>query len=182
MKKQLVLLLLLACFSIQGFSQEKLNKISVNPIQLFGFNMTNFEYERGFDEGKLGISFFYGKTGSSTRNIDGLTTYMSEQNFSIKSYTNNISQSSFWYGGQVSVSSANIFDLEDWNNRASNIGTLGLTGKMGYQFILKSFYFDLFGGLGYALTNDLFGDVQYSGNIEETNLLLTYGIKMGIIF
>lgn len=130
----------------------------------------------------MGVSFFYGTTGNSTRVIDGITAYVTEQNVSIKSYSKSISKSSFWYGGQLSVASGSIYEEEGYNNRATGIGTLGLTGKLGYQFILKSFYLDFFGGIGYALTNDLFGSAEYSGNITENNLLLTYGIKTGIAF
>ncbi len=180
--RKVFILFMLTCLGIQGFSQEKLNKISVNPIQLFGYNITNLEYERGFNDGKIGVSFFYGTTGSATRRNGGYTMYVTEQNVNVKGYSNSISQNSFWYGGQLSVASANIYDFESWDNSATNIGTLGLTGKIGYQFILKSFYLDFFGGLGYALTNDLFGDAEYSGDVEEVNLLLTYGIKMGIAF
>lgn len=180
--RKLFILVVLTCLGIQGFSQGKLNKISVNPIQLFGFNITNLEYERGFNEGKLGVSFFYGTTGRATRKIGGYTLFVAEQNVNVKGYTNSISQNSFWYGGQLSVVSARIYDLNNWDNQAYNIGTLGLTGKIGYQFILESFYLDFFGGLGYAITNDLFGDAVYSGDVEEVNLLLTYGIKMGIAF
>lgn len=48
--------------------------------------------------------------------------------------------------------------------------------------MLNSFYLDLHVGLGYALTNDLFGDAEYSGDISESKLLIPYGIKMGIAF
>lgn len=167
---------------VHGFSQEKLNKLSVNPLQLFGFNITNFEFERGFNDGKIGVSFFYGKTGSATRRIGGYDMYVTEQNTSIKAYTRTISQNSFWYGGQLSVASADIYDRNDFNNRATDIGTLAISGKTGYQFILKSFYLDFFGGLGYALTNNLFGEAMYSGDVYETKILLTWGIKTGIAF
>ena len=194
MKKQLIFLSLVF-IGMQGFSQEKTNKLSMNPIQLFGFNITNFEYERGFNEGKLGVAFFYGNTGNATRAIGGYKMYLAEQNISIKGYLNSISKSSFWYGGQLSVASGDIiydYDFNSeyneeerdkyFNNRAIDIGTLGVTGKVGYQLILGSFYLDFFGGLGYALTNDLFGDAEYSGEVEEVKLLLTYGIKTGIAF
>jgi hypothetical protein len=181
MRKHFILLVL-TFIGMQGFSQEKLNKLSVNPIQLFGFNITNFEYERGFNEGKLGVSFFYGTSGMANRKTGDYDMYVSEQNVAVKGYLNNISQNSFWYGGQISVASASIYDTDDYDNRATDIGTLGITGKIWYQFIIKSFYLDFFGGLGYALTNDLFGQAIYNGNVEETKILYTYGIKTGIAF
>jgi hypothetical protein len=180
MKKK-VIILILSSISVLGYSQEKLNKLSVNPVQLFYLNISNFEYERGFNEGKIGVSFYYGQTGSAIRNISGNRIYSTEQNVTLKQYSKSISKSSFWYGGQLSITSANIYS-NDFYYRATNIGTLGLTGKFGYQFIIKSFYLDFFGGLGYALTNDLFGDAAYAGNISETKLLLIAGIKTGIAF
>lgn len=178
MRKRLIFLSLIF-MSIQGFSQEKLNKLSVNPIQLFGFNITNFEYERGFIDGKLGVSFYYGMTGMASRSIGGYSVYIAEQNISIKGYSRSIDNNSFWYGGQLSVASGSIWGD---NGSATNVGTLGLSGKLGYQLIIKSFYLDFYGGLGYALTNNLFGDVSYSGGVSETKLLLIYGIKTGIAF
>ena len=91
-----------------------------------------------------------------------------------------ITESSFW--SVISVASGNFIDVKDVNNRAFGVGTLGLSGKFGYQFILNSFYLDFFGSVGYALTNDLFGTASYNGNIEEANILLTIGIKTGIAF
>lgn len=194
MKKTLIFLSLVL-LTIQGFSQEKLNKLSVNPIQLFGINLTNFEYERGFNDGKLGVSFYYGTTGDATRAVGDYKMYLTEQNVSIKRYLKSISNSSFWFGGQVSVASGRIvydydfdsdYDDKEYekyvNNRATNIGTLGLTGKAGYQFVIGSFYLDFYGGLGYALTNNLFGNVEYKGDVEEEKILLIYGVKVGIAF
>jgi len=193
--KKVMFFLSLAFMLTQGFAQEKLNKLSVNPIQLLGFDIMNIEYERGFIDGKLGVSFYYGRTGSATPTIGDYRFYVSEQNVTIKGYLRSISKSSFWYGGQVSVASANVyydfdsskpFDQVEYekyqNNRATNIGTLGLTGKIGYQFIVRSFYIDVYGGLGYALTNNLFGNAVYKGDLEETNRLLIYGVKMGLAF
>lgn len=91
MRKQLIFISLMF-LTIQGFSQEKLNKISVNPIQLFGFNITNFEYERGFNDGKLGVSFFYGNTGNATRKVGDYNMNLSEQNVSVKGYLKPINQ------------------------------------------------------------------------------------------
>ncbi len=181
MKTRITLLLLIG-ISINGFAQERMNKVSVNPLQLFVFNITNLEYERGFNDGKLGVSFFYGETGNTTREIGGIVAFVTEQNVSVKSYSKSIAESSFWYGGQLSVASGDIFDTDNFDNRANGIGTLGLAGKLGYQLILKSFYLDFFGGVGFALTNDLFGTAEYSGDITASNILFTYGIKTGIVF
>lgn len=175
-------LILLTGLSINGFAQEKINKVSVDPLQLFALNIANFEYERGFNEGKIGVSFFYGSTGNTTREINGLRAFLTEQNVGIKSYSKTISESSLWFGGQLSVASGSFRDVKDVNNRATGIGTLGLSGKLGYQFIHNSFYLDFFGSVGYAITNDLFGTASYNGNIEEANILLTVGIKTGIAF
>lgn len=168
--------------SISAFSQERLNKVSVNPLQLFGFNIVNFEYERGFNEGKLGVAFFYGRTGNTTRKIGDIRAFLTEQNVSVKSYSKSIDETSLWYGGQLSVASGDIIDFDDFDNSARGIGTLGITGKLGYQFILDSFYLDFFAGLGFAVTNDLFGTAQYTGDITESRVLPILGLKTGIAF
>ena len=191
--KKYIIILVLATISNTGKAQEKMNRLSINPIQLIGFNITNFEYERGFADGKLGVSFYYGNTGNTTRPIGGYNIYINEQNFSIKKYIRAISNSSFWYGGQISVASGSIrYDLPEnatfadydkyFDNGAYNIGTLGISGKFGYQFIIKSFYIDFYGGAGYAITNNLFRKAVYKGEIEETKFLLNYGLKLGIAF
>lgn len=176
------LVLFFTTLAFQAFSQERLNKISANPIQLFGYNRLNLEYERGFNEGKLGISFYYGKTGNSARLVDGYRSYLSEQNFAVKFYPKSMGVSGFWYGGQMTVASGDLYGEKE-EDRATNIGALGVFGKGGYQLILKSFYLDLYGGIGYALTNDLFGTAEYFGEAEKPNTFLTlYGIKLGIAF
>ncbi len=174
---------LMTLISVQSFSQEIRNKLSVNPGQLFVFSMTNFEYERGFNNGKLGVSFFLGTTNLTVRPIGGLIRTGTEQNFNLKFYSKSFSTSSFWYGGQLSVASGSIYEAGDfWNNRASGLGTVGISGKLGYQFLIQSFYLDFYGGVGYAITNNLFGQAQYIGRFTESRLLIPYGIKMGIAF
>lgn len=177
--KKITFFVIIAFITVKCYSQEKVNKLSVNPIQLFVYNIVNFEYERGFNDGKVGISFFYGATGRSTREIQGYRIYMTEQNASIKRYLKNISTNSFWYGGQLSVVSSSIYGNY---GSASNIGTLGITGKLGYQFIIKSFYLDFFGGVGYALTTDLFGTSSFVGGVTEAKISPIIGIKTGIAF
>lgn len=178
-------LFLFALFLIHGFSsfaQPKLNKVSVNPIQLFGNNRLNVEYERGFSEGKYGISFYIGRTGNASRNIRGQYSWLSEQNVGLKFYSKNMDKSSFWYGGMISVSSGNIYD-ENGVDQATNIGALGILATSGYQLILKLFYINPYVGAGYAISNDLFGSSQYTGDMAKpSNGLFVYGFRMGICF
>lgn len=180
--KTKIAFLMLTMLTLRGVAQEKMNKVSVNPLQLFVFNIGNVEYERGFRGGKLGVSFYYGRTGNTTRTFRGLRTFVTEQQVSIKHYPGTIAASGLWYGGQVSVASGNVYSPDVYNDRAYDIGTLGLTGKFGYQYIHKSFYLDFFGGVGYALTNNLFGKATYLGGVSEAKILFTYGIKTGIVF
>lgn len=173
---------LIVLLSLNTYCQNKMNKISINPIQLFGYNRLNFEFERGFRDGKFGISIYYGQTGNSSRKIHGQYSYLSEQNIAIKIYNKESYKSCLWYGGMISVSSGNIFD-ENGIDKATNIGALGLLGITGYQIIFKSFYLTPYLGAGYALTNDLFGSAVYSGDIgKPTDWLLIYGIKTGFCF
>lgn len=181
MKSLFVFLYFIVISSI-GFSQEKLHKFSVDPIKLIGFNMTNFEFERGFLDGKLGVSFYYGRTAGATRNIGDYTRYIVEQTVSIKGYLKTIGMNSFWYGGEILVSSGSVSHNENNKIGARNLGTFGFTTKMGYQFIIKSFYLDFYGGIGYALTNNLYGNVEYRGGYEEPQVLIVYGLKTGIAF
>ncbi|HLO57387.1 MAG TPA: hypothetical protein VK179_01465 [Bacteroidales bacterium] len=175
-------LFLLFLTTLDAYSQEKLNKFSVNPIQLIGYNRLNVEYERGFHDGKYGISIYYGQTGNSSRKIHGQYSYLSEQNASFRLYSRKLSVSSFWYGGMISVTSGNIYD-ENGIDKATNIGALGIMAVTGYQFIIKSFYATPYLGVGYALTNNLFGSVEYTGHIgRPTDWLLTYGLKTGFCF
>lgn len=82
----------------------------------------------------------------------------------------------------ISVSSGNITSA-DGLDRASNIGALGILGVTGYQFMIRSFFIDPFIGVGYAVTNDLFGSAEYTGDIgRPTDWLLTYGFKIGFCF
>ena len=176
------LLSLLFIMTVNTFAQQRLNKLSVNPIQLFGYNRLNMEYERGLNDGKYGLCFYLGQTGNSSRKIHGQYSWLSEQNVAFKVYSKSIEKSNFWYGGMVSVSSGNIVS-ENGVDKAGNIGALGVMGTSGYQFVAGSFYANLYLCLGYALTNDLFGSATYTGNIKKpTDWLFTYGLKIGISF
>jgi hypothetical protein len=168
--------------TVNLFAQQKLNKLSVNPIQLFGYNRLNMEYERGFSEGKYGICFYMGRTGYASRQIHGQYSWLSEQNVALKLYSKSMDKSSFWYGGMVFVSSGNIYD-ENGIDQAINIGAMGILATSGYQVIIKSFYLNPYIGAGYSLTNDLFGSTQYTGDIAKpSKWLLTYGLKLGFCF
>lgn len=174
--------ILFILLSVHGFAQQRMNKLSVNPIQLFVYNRLNMEYERGLKDGKYGISFYLGQTGNSSRKIHGQYAWLSEQNVAFKVYSKSIEKSNFWYGGMVSVSSGNIVS-ENGLDKADNIGALGILGTTGYQFVAGSFYANLYACVGYAITNDLFGSATYTGNMEKpTDWLLTYGLKIGISF
>jgi hypothetical protein len=180
MKLNLTVLMVLLSLNLPG--QVKMNKLSINPIQLICYNRLNVEFERGFGLGKYGISLYYGRTGNASRKIHGQYSWLSEQNTAVKFYHKNIDRSCFWYGGMITVSSGNIYD-ENGIDKATNIGALGVLGITGYQVILKSFYINPYIGAGYALTNNLFGSAEYTGNIgKPTDWLLTYGIKIGFCF
>jgi hypothetical protein len=177
-----LLTVLLIIISVYSAAQERLNKISISPIQLIGYNRLNVEYERGFNEGKYGIGIYIGRTGNSTRKIHGLYSYLSEQNVAVKFYQKKMDRSSFWYGPMISVTSGNIFS-DNGIDKASNIGALGILGCTGYQFILKSLYINPYLCAGYSVTNDLFGSAEYQGDIgKPTEWLLTYGFKMGFCY
>lgn len=180
MRLQALILMFLTTTTV--YSQEKMNRIVVNPIQLFGYNRLNAEYERGFNQGKYGISFYLGRTGNSTRKVHGQYSYLSEQNVGFKRYTKFIDRSCFWYGGLLSVTSGDIFD-ENRIDSATNIGALGLLGSGGYQILIKHFYLSVYLNFGYAITNDLFGSAKYTGNFgRPTDFLLAYGLKLGMAF
>lgn len=177
--KQIVTLLLIT-LSTTAFAQERLNKVSHNPLQLFVFNLTNFEYERGFKDGSLGVALYYGRTGSTTREINGISFYGTEQNVTFKLYRNLIDNSGLWWGGRLAVASGNARDGNEGS--ATGIGTLSVSGMGGYQIIAGSFYLDFFAGLGFALTNDLFGRAHYSGSMKESRILIPFGVKVGFVF
>jgi hypothetical protein len=174
--------ILFALLTIALNAQESLNKISVNPIQLIGYNRLNLEFERGFNNGKLGVSFYIGRTGNSTREVHGQLSWLSEENISVRYYTRRSDQRSLWFGGLLSVSSGDIYD-KNGVDKALNIGSLGIMATGGYQFFVQSFYLTPYLGVGHVITNDLFGTAEYYGNIgRPTGWLLTYGIKTGIVF
>ena len=192
MKAKLFALLLAVSLALPVLAQDNMNKISVNPVQLFLLGIQNVEYERGFKEGKLGVSFYYGRSVVNPPEVFKVMSYLSEQNISIKGYSNSIGENSFWYGGQLSVASGYLkkstsssFDdyyyYDDTDYSEAYVNTLGLTGKIGYQFIAKNFYFDIFGGLGFAY-NDLYDGSYYSGEFKESNVALLLGLKTGISF
>jgi hypothetical protein len=131
-------LIMLMVSSSGIFAQNKLNRLSINPIQLIGYNRLNLEFERGFKEGKFGIGYYIGQTGNSSRKVHGQYSTLSEQNISIKFYLKKIDKSCFWYGSVLSVSSGNIYS-DNGVDKATNIGALGILASTGYQFIFKSF-------------------------------------------
>ena len=79
-----LLLSLFILMTVNTFAQQRLNKLSVNPIQLFGYNRLNMEYERGLNDGKYGLCFYLGQTGNSSRKIHGQYSWLSEQNVTFK--------------------------------------------------------------------------------------------------
>jgi len=176
-------LLIFICFiSIASFSQEKMNKISISPIQLIGYNRLNLEYERGFAAGKYGLAIYFGQTGNSSRKIHGQYSSLSEQNVSIKFYPKQINSCGFWFGGILSIASGNLYD-DKKAILAGNIGTMGILGGVGYQYLFKSFYINTYLSAGYAVTNNLFGSAEYfNGTKKPTDILLTYGFKTGFCF
>ena len=179
---KLFLVTVFLTITVHAFSQEKLNKISVSPIQLLGYNRLNFEYERGFNEGRLGCAIYLGKTGYASRKVHGQYSYLSEENAAIKRYTKTYDQSCFWYGGAISVVSGNIYS-DNKVDSTTNIGALGLVATSGYQFFIRSFYMNLYIGAGYSITNDFFGSAHFNEALgRPSNWILTYGIKTGFKF
>jgi len=177
-----ILFSLFFILSVSSFAQQRMNKLSVNPIELIGYNHLNMEFERGFHNGKYGVSFYIGQTGNASREIHGQYSRLSAQNVALKFYSKSIDKSSFWYGGMISVASGNIYSVNGVD-QATNIGALGLLATTGYQVVIRSFYINPYLGVGYALTNDLFGSATYTGDISKpTNWLLTYGFKVGFCF
>jgi hypothetical protein len=178
------LLILLFCgVYFQGFSQEKFNKLSVNPVQCFIGHIYNLEYERGFklENTDYGFSFLIGRTGFQPRIIDGYKINMAEFNLSYKMYTESFNKSSFWYSGQISVISTKIDDLKSVQ-RVSNIGTLGISAKEGYQLFWKSCYVDFNMNLMYVITHNLFGIGIYEDNVKNSKWIFRLGFRTGIIF
>jgi hypothetical protein len=179
---RILILMAFALISMNCVCQTKLNKLSVNPIQLIGYNRLNIEYERGFLEGKMGCTFYLGATGYASRKIHNQYSFLSEQNFAVKKYAKAIDIPCFWYGAQVSISSGNVYSA-DKADSSINIGALGILGTGGYQYYLSSFYINAYAGFGYSLTNNLFGSADLDpdlGNLSEW--LLIYGIKIGYKF
>lgn len=172
----------LACSAIVSNAQDRLNSLSVNPIQLFGYNRLNIEYSRGFNQGKYAIGIYLGRTGNSARKIHGQYGYYSEQSFSINFFNKKMDQSSLWYGGRVTVASGDLYD-ENGIDQATGIGSLGILAGIGYQFVIRSFFISPYIHAGYAITNDLFGSAEYTEDMgKPTKGLLTYGFKAGFCF
>jgi len=168
------------CFSV--YSQDKLNKLSMNPVSLILASMNNFEFERGFADGKLGIAFYYGKTGNTTKAVNGYRIYASEQAISFNTYIKNVCKPAFWFGPRLSFTSSNIYDDKNPSNYATNIGTLGLSMSLGVQLVLGGLYISPYFAFGGAITNNLWGDAKYYGDLKESRFIINYGLKTGIAF
>jgi hypothetical protein len=182
MKKTIIFLISLSfCFYV--YAQDKLNKLSTNPVSLIVANMNNFEFERGFSEGKLGVAFYYGKTGNVLKAVNGYKINASEEAVSFNIYLKNIGKPAFWFGPRLSFTSASISDEKyPTINYANNIGTLGLCMSFGGQIVVGGLYLSPFFSLGGALTNNLWGEAKYYGNIKESHIIINYGLKTGIAF
>jgi hypothetical protein len=177
-----ILKLLFCMLTIAAYPQARMNKISVNPIQLLGYNRLNIEYERGFSDGKYGIALYIGSTGNASRKIHNEYSRLSEQQVAFRWYANRLDNPCFWLGGMLSVTSGSIIS-DNKNNCLENMGALGLLCTGGYQFFLRSFYFNLYTAAGYSVTNNLFGSAQLTGTMNNpTDWLFAYGVKMGYVF
>jgi hypothetical protein len=164
------------------YSQDKMNKLSVSPIQLIGYNRLNIEFERGFNNGKYGCALYLGQTGNASRLIHNQYSTLSEQNVAFKFYGKSIDRSCFWYGGLVSVTSGNLYS-KDKTESSTNISSLGLQATGGYQFFIQSFYANLYVSSGYSVTNNLFGSATFNDNWDcPSHIILAYGIKAGFKF
>lgn len=181
-KKKCYVLIAILMISVKGFAQEKKSKFSVDPYQLGLLNVLNFEYERSFNDGELGVAFYYGNSGNVPGKLGDTRMNFSEQSIALKKYAKSFSTNSFWSGIQLSVTSGLVNEIDHYSGETWDVGTLGLSAKVGYQVIVKSFYLDVHAGLGYAITNKLFGEIYSYDEVSEERLLTPYGIKMGIIF
>ncbi len=177
-----ITLLMSILISGSVLSQESRNKLSVNPIELIGFNRLNIEYERSFREGRTGCAFYIGNTGHAVPLVHDQYSWLSQQSVAMKFYLRSFDRPCFWYGGMISVASGTLKN-KDLEPQSTNVGALGLLAIGGYQFFARSLYADLYLGTGYAVTNDLFGSAVYAeGTSRPSNLLLIYGIKLGYKF
>ena len=171
---------------VQSGHTENRTKFSVNPSALFVYNLQNFQLERTFFEGKLGWAFFYARTGQATREVGGYSAYGAEQSLTGKFYAKDVTQNSLWYGGKFSVASASVYEGQSpfflSGSTATNVGTLGLLAMGGYQIVSGGLFIDPFAGVGLALTNNFFGGARYTGDLEETRLLLNFGVQIGMSF
>ena len=144
--------------------------------------MNNLEYERGFAEGKIGIAFYYGKTGNTIKANNGYRINASEQSVALNAYIKNIGKPALWFGPKLSFISSDITDNNNPGNRATGIGTLGLSMSLGVQLVLGGLYISPYFSFGGALTNDLWGEAHYYGNLTPNRLIINYGLKTGIAF
>lgn len=154
----------------------------MNPVSLIMAGMNNLEYERGFAEGKIGIAFYYGKTGNTIKANNGYRINASEQSVALHAYIKNIGKPALWFGPKLSFISSDITDNNNPGNRATGIGTLGLSMSLGVQLVLGGLYISPYFSFGGALTNDLWGEVHYYGNLTPNRLIINYGLKTGIAF
>ena len=67
-------LILLTGLSINGFTQERINKFLLIRAA-FALNIANFEYERGFNEGKIEFHFFMGIQETQQEKSTDLSIY-----------------------------------------------------------------------------------------------------------
>jgi hypothetical protein len=177
-----VFAILLLAISL-GFAQNR-TKVSVDPVPLFVIGSNNMQFERTFLDGRLGWAFLFSQPGNAVRMIDGYRYYLSEQALTGKYYFFGAARSGPWAGGAVSVASGNIYEGEFilTENNARNIGTLGFYAMGGWQWTLGRFFLEPYSGIGVAATNDLYGNAQYNGDLEESRLLIKYGAQTGMSF
>jgi len=153
-------------------------KFGFNPLQLALFNLQNFEIEKGF-ENNFSFGFFYAHSGFAASELGGYSIYGAEQSVYLKKYFSGFNESTFWIGGKTGIASANVWGD---NGSAFNIGTFSINFISGYQLTIGSFYIDPFGSFGIAITNNLFGDNEFNGDVEETIFIPGYGVKFGMLF
>jgi hypothetical protein len=61
---------------VSAFAQTGMNKLSINPIELIVYNHLNMEFERGFHNGRYGVSFYMGRTGNASRAAHGQYSFI----------------------------------------------------------------------------------------------------------
>jgi len=161
------------------FSYANTNTISVNPVQLFLFSMYNLEFEGALSDNST-FSVFLGITGNAFPDFMKVEQNMREQRLGYKFYPQRKAPSGFYVGPNISLTTGSLYSSE---YTISKISALGLSAETGYRWMLGKFGIAPFGGFGWTITHDLFGQkVEYTtgeGEIKLLPIFWYYGLKIG---